>query len=165
MSFKYFLFLAFSLIAFNLSACSQQTNETKMREVTGKLLSHLPKCDTTQLLALYDVSASQIDQENYRNFIKGNILNDCNWFNKITAKYGLPNLEKLSFTKDLQTQNNIVVLPLLLKEDSTLNLKSSNLYIEFYPDQFFNGKILRFRVSREILQRNETIIAPPTIQQ
>ncbi|RXK58049.1 hypothetical protein ESA94_18725 [Lacibacter luteus] len=135
-----------------------------MKEVTGKLLSNLQKCDTAQILALYEVSASHIDQETYRTFIKENILNDCKWYNKITGKYGLPNLEKLSFTRDPQTQANVAILPLLPKEDTSLNLKSSSLYIEFYPDQFFNGRVLRFTVSKEILKIKETIKAPPIIQ-
>jgi len=132
-----------------------------MRGVTDTLISSLQKCDTTKILALFEVSASHIDQENTRTFVKENILNDCSWYNKITEKYGLPNLDKLSFAKDPQTQANIAVLPLLQTEDSALNLKSSTLFVKFYPDQFFNGRILSFTVSREILKKKQTLKAPP----
>jgi hypothetical protein len=133
-----------------------------MREATGKLIANLQKCDTAQILALYQVSYSNIDKENQRTFVKENILSDCSWYNKITGKYGLPNIESLSFTKDPQNQANIAILPLLAKEDTVLNLKNSTLYVVFYPDQFFNGRIIDFTVTKERIKINRTlIIAPP----
>lgn len=128
-----------------------------MKEVTAQLLSSLRNCDTANILALYDVSASRIDQESHRSFIKGNILNDCKVFNKVTAKIGTPSLDKLSFTKDPENGAYVAILPVTSQQDTALNLKNCTLYVVFYPDQFFNGKILRFTVFKEDLKPKETL--------
>ena len=128
-----------------------------MKAVTEKLLTHLGNCDTTNILSLYEVSASHIDQENYRTFTKEGIMNDCGLFNKVTANVGRPSLNKLSFTKDPENGANVAILPITTQPDTAMNLKSCTLYVVFYPDQFFNGKILRFTVSRENLKPKETL--------
>jgi hypothetical protein len=156
---KYYssLLLICALVVFQLSACSQATKEKKMKAVTEKLITHLGNCDTTNILSLYEVSASHIDQESYRTFTKEVIMNGCGLFNKVTANVGLPSLEKLSFTKDPQNGANVAILPITTQQDTVMNLKSCTLYVVFYPDQFFNGKILQFTVSRENLKPKETL--------
>ena len=128
-----------------------------MKKVAGTLLESLKTCDTTKILSLYDVSDSHIDQENYRTFIKENILSYCKLFNEVTEKVSIPSLEKLSFTKDPQNGANIAILSLISRPDTAMNLKSCILYVMFYPDRFFTEKILRFTIIRESIRPKEPL--------
>jgi hypothetical protein len=128
-----------------------------MKTVIEKLLESLRNCDTTNILTLYDVSNSHIAKENYRTFIKEDIISYCDLFNQVTLKAGIPSLKNLSFTTDPQTGANIAILPLVSRPDTTMNLRNCTLYVMFYPDRFFNEKILRFTIVRENIKPKEPL--------
>jgi hypothetical protein len=133
-----------------------------MTELTKQLAVSLRKSDTAAILKMYDTSFSHINQKNYHEFIKEGVLLNCELFNKVVDKYGMPDIEALTFSVDSTNGSNVAILPLLTTNDTLLNYKRCLLFVIFYPDRFFQlDKFLGFTITaEELIPKNRDLIKP-----
>jgi hypothetical protein len=158
---RFFLLSMFCVSFF--ASCGQTTIKSRMTELTKKLVVSLRKSDTTTILKMYDTSFSHINQKNYREFIKEGVVQNCELFNRVVDKHGIPDIQALTFSIDSTNGSNVAILPLLTTTDTSLNYKRCLLFIMFYPDRFFEGdKFLGFTIeTEEIFPKNRDLIKPP----
>jgi hypothetical protein len=155
---KLFIITIFAVSIFD--CCGQATIKNRMTELTRQLVINLRNTDTTAILKMYDTSFSHINQKNYRNYIKEDVIQNCKVFNKVVDKHEMPDIKALTFSIDSTTGSNIGVLPILANQDTSLNYKSCILYVMFYPDRLFlNDKLLGFTIgTEEIIPRKRNSI-------
>ncbi len=154
---KLSLLFVLSIIGFSCNNISHSTRkEIVMREVAAKFIESLKKADTTSALALFDA-----EPFSDRHFYAENILFHGEIYQKIIGKYGDASLQNLKLGKDSVLGTNLALLPLLPKPDTSLNLKYFNLELKFYPDRWFNGKILHYTIDVGVLDMSGAE-PPPT---
>lgn len=144
------------LLIFSVSGCAQIGKQDKMKKVTMEFITYFKNCDTLSILKLLDSSFTKINKQNHRVFIATSILRDCSLFNTIVKQQGMPDLSKIVFKKDSSRipGANIMILPLIDRTDSSLNLKNYSLVLIFKPDEYLNidSRLLRFSISKEVLR-------------
>jgi hypothetical protein len=158
---KLFLITIFCVSFF--VSCGQTTMKNRMTELTRQLVSNLRNSDTTAILKMYDTSLAHINQKEYHEFIKEGVILNCELFNKLVDRHGMPDMKALTFSIDSTNGSNIAILPILTTNDTSLNYKRCLLYVMFYPERFFlTDKFLRFTIgTEEIIPRNRDIIKLP----
>lgn len=121
------------------------------------LVSYMLKSDTAAILGLFEYTVT-------KGHVSGkDILADCIKLKKITDKYGVPSIDSAGLHKD-RNEANIVSIPIMVEDDSLLNLKRCVLHVAFYPDRFLVSpkKIIDYSLVMTPLVRpkQEFIILP-----
>jgi len=119
-----------------------------MQEKVILLMNNLAHNDSMQIFKMYDTSREKMSNYYVRKEIKEEIRKYCLLYNRIIAKYGIPDKLEFSYTKDAYEANVIKVLLVKAKDDAS-NLEKCELIVRFYPDKFYYhgfNKILSFYI-------------------
>lgn len=140
---------------------AQPSKEQQMKATFQKLVAYFQAKDTSSIRAMFEKENNPAPKME-----SADLLRDCKRFASIVEKYGLPALDSLKLTIG-QSQENVVYVTLMQKEDGSLNLRRCDLGVLFYPDQFLTNpsKILTYQFRETPLSKPEKklIIAPPLI--
>jgi len=131
-------------------SCSQTTHEKTMKTTAEKLLSYLSKNDTASIMKLYVYDNDDLPTEQEYNEGLALLLEDCKTYQKITKIYGVPKQNSYVIKEGFNGGKDLEIT-LFDKKDTTLNMASCKIVIQFYPEAIQSAKLFfGYRIGDEI---------------
>lgn len=155
-----------SIAVIHLSCLGQTDTRNFMKLTTLSVLDKLKHFDTSGILEMYDTSFADMNNKYKRESFKEEVLDDCQFMQKILSAHHLDNDNEIIFSTDSLMQANIASILLFDKADSGLNLENCHLVVVFYPDGFNvqPNTFLRFYIGGKAIRSestNEVKLPPP----
>ena len=148
--------IALGLLSFFIIGCSEGQQTEKMKQTAQKLISYLHNSDSSSIKKLIADPYILRDKSDFYG-------DDFKTFKIISNKHGAPRLDSVHFEKG-KLEENIIIIPLITKQDTSLNLKRCDLVIFFYPEKLSTyDHIYTYNIYKQPykLNKSELIIAEP----
>ncbi len=149
------------LVLQSFLGCSQTTHETTMKATGEKFLGFLNKADTASIMKLYVYDDEDLPTEQAYKEELVRLLEDCKTYQKVTKIYGVPKQNSYVIKEGFNGGKELEI-PLFDKKDTTLNMSSCKIVIQFYPEAIQSAKkFYGYRFEERIKNFQKIKLIPP----